>query len=68
MSLLDLVEAGYKKPSLIIGMPVGFIGVLESKRLLTNSKVNHITIDGNRGGAALAAASINALLRASCLS
>ena len=31
ISLLDLIEAGYKTPSLIIGMPVGFIGVEKSK-------------------------------------
>ena len=63
-SLLDLIEAGYQTPSLIIGMPVGFIGVSESKRRLLNSECPHIILEGSRGGASLAAAAINALLRA----
>ena len=46
-------------------MPVGFISVLESKSLLSKANLNYISIEGNRGGAALAAAAINALLRAS---
>ncbi len=65
ISLLDLVEAGYKKPSLIIGMPVGFIGVAESKTRLLNSKCPYIVLEGSKGGAALAAAATNSLLRAS---
>ena len=52
-------------PSLIIGMPVGFVGVLQSKRRLSNFDSPQIRLDGNRGGAALAAATVNALLRAS---
>jgi len=64
ISLLDLVEAGYKIPSLIIGMPVGFIGVSESKIRLLNSECPHIVLEGSRGGASIAAAATNALLRA----
>ncbi len=64
ISLLDLVEAGHKKPSLIIGMPVGFIGVSESKIRLLNSECQYIVLEGTRGGASLAAATVNALLRA----
>ncbi len=64
MSLLDLVESGYKTPSLIIGMPVGFIGVSESKSRLLNSECPYIVLEGSRGGASLAAAATNALLRA----
>ena len=63
VSLLDLVEEGYQKPSLIIGMPVGFIGVSESKNRLLNSKCSYIVLEGSKGGASLAAATINALLR-----
>ena len=44
ISLLDLVEAGYKPPSLIIGMPVGFIGVHESKTRLLNSDCAYIVL------------------------
>jgi len=64
ISLLDLVESGYAKPSLIIGMPVGFIGVAESKSRLLNSQCPYIVLEGSKGGASLAAAATNALLRA----
>ena len=64
ISLLDLVEAGYTTPSLIIGMPVGFIGVNESKTRLLNSDCSYIVLEGSKGGASLAAAATNALLRA----
>ena len=64
MALLDLVESGHAPPSLIIGMPVGFIGVSESKRRLLNSDCPYIVLAGSKGGASLAAATTNALLRA----
>ena len=64
MTLLDLIESGNKKPSLIIGMPVGFIGVSECKTRLMNSDSSYIVLEGSRGGASLAAATVNALLRA----
>ncbi len=63
-ALLAMINDGGLTPSLIIGMPVGFINVLESKSALANTKVNQIRIEGYRGGAAMAAASVNALLRA----
>ena len=65
ISLLDLVESGYATPSLIIGMPVGFIGVSESKSRLLNSDCSYIVLEGSKGGASIAAAATNALLRAS---
>ena len=64
ISLLDLVEAGYETPSLIIGMLVGFIGVNESKTRLLKSDCAYIVLEGSKGGASLAAAATNALLRA----
>ena len=63
MALLDLIELGAKKPSLIIGMPVGFIGVSECKNRLMNSDCSYIVLEGSKGGASLAAAAANALLR-----
>jgi len=50
-------------PSLVIGMPVGFVGVAESKRHLAASDLPQIRLEGSRGGAALVAAAANALLR-----
>ena len=64
MTLLDLIQAGNTKPSLIIGMPVGFIGVSESKIRLLNSECQYIVLEGSKGGASIAAAATNALLRA----
>ena len=64
-TLLDLIKAGNKRPSLIIGMPVGFIGVSECKTRLLNSDCSYIVLEGSKGGASLAAATVNALLRAS---
>ena len=64
-ALLDLVDNGACPPSLVIGMPVGFVGVIESKKRLFNTQIPYISIDGSRGGSALSAATANALLRAS---
>ena len=61
--LLDILENSNKKPSLIVGMPVGFIGVENSKRRLLKSKLPYIILGSTRGGAAMAGATINALLR-----
>ena len=65
--LLELVSTGAPPPSLIIGMPVGFVGVSDSKRRLAVSGLAHIRLMGSRGGAGLVAAAVNALLRASQL-
>ena len=62
--LLELVAAGAAVPSLVIGMPVGFVGVAESKRHLAEAGLAHIRLEGSRGGAGLVAAACNALLRA----
>ncbi len=64
MALLDLLDEGITAPSLIIGMPVGFIGVYESKTRLINSSYSHIVLEGSKGGASIAASTVNALLRA----
>ncbi len=64
MTLLDLIDRGSKIPSLIIGMPVGFIGVAESKTRLLNSNCSSIVLEGSKGGASLVAATLNALLNA----
>ena len=65
--LLDLVAAGAAAPSLLIGMPVGFVGVAESKRRLAQSGLDHLRLQGSKGGAGLVAAACNALLRAGWL-
>ncbi len=45
-------------------MPVGFVGVPESKRRLAATGLAQIRLEGTRGGAGLVAAAVNALLRA----
>lgn len=61
-ALERLLELG-ARPALVIGMPVGFIGVELSKRHLAASDLPQIRLEGSRGGAGLAAAAVNALLR-----
>ena len=63
VTLLDHLENSRQTPSLIIGMPVGFIGVQQSKQKLLTTSYPRIVINSSRGGAAMAAAAINALLR-----
>ncbi|MEO1002019.1 MAG: precorrin-8X methylmutase [Cyanobacteria bacterium J06638_7] len=66
--LLRLVAAAaVPAPALVIGMPVGFVGVAASKRRLGASGLAHIRLEGSKGGAALVAAACNALLRAGWL-
>ena len=62
--LINTVAAGARPASLIIGMPVGFVGVLASKARLAGSEQCHIRLEGTRGGAGLVGAAANALLRA----
>ena len=64
-NLLDLLEESKALPSLVIGMPVGFIGVEKSKQKLLRTNLPRIVMNSTRGGAAMAASVINALLRES---
>jgi precorrin-8X/cobalt-precorrin-8 methylmutase len=50
------------KPALIIGVPVGFVSVRESKAALLKLDVPYITIEGRKGGSPAAASILNALL------
>ena len=50
------------KPALVIGVPVGFVNVVESKELLLTMDVPHIVARGRKGGSNVAAAICNALL------
>ncbi len=62
VSLKELMEAGKLRPALIIGVPVGFVNVVESKELILQSAVPHIVARGRKGGSNVAAAICNALL------
>ncbi len=50
VNLLDILDHSKESPSLIIGMPVGFIGVEKSKQKLLNSNQDRIVINSTRGG------------------
>ena len=60
--LEELMKAGKIKPELIIGVPVGFVNVVESKELIINSGADAIVAKGRKGGSNVAAAIVNALL------
>ena len=62
IELARLVEAGALQPELIIGVPVGFVNVVESKELILQLDVPHIVARGRKGGSNIAAAIVNALL------
>jgi precorrin-8X/cobalt-precorrin-8 methylmutase len=63
--LLELLDQGFPKPALILGFPVGFVGAAESKaELAANSRgIPFMTLQGRRGGSAIAAAAVNALAK-----
>ncbi|HLJ97337.1 MAG TPA: precorrin-3B C(17)-methyltransferase [Gemmataceae bacterium] len=58
-----LIEEEAWRPAAIVGMPVGFVGVIEAKdRLLNQAQVPYLTCVGRKGGSATTAAAVNALL------
>jgi precorrin isomerase/sirohydrochlorin ferrochelatase len=62
-----MVEGGELRPALVVGVPVGFVGAAQSKEALlavaASTGVPAIALHGERGGAAVAAAVTNALVR-----
>lgn len=61
IKLYELIESGFK-PQLIIGVPVGFVNVVESKALIMQTAIPYIVAKGRKGGSNVAAAICNALL------
>ena len=61
--VVRLHGAGRFSPALVIGMPVGFVGAAESKERLRAGGLAAITNVGEKGGSAVAAAALNALVR-----
>jgi precorrin-8X/cobalt-precorrin-8 methylmutase len=60
-ALMELLSVGVS-PALVIGLPVGFVGAAESKEALRASGLPSVTNRSEKGGAAVAAAALNALL------
>jgi precorrin-8X/cobalt-precorrin-8 methylmutase len=61
--LINQFERGHFRPTLIIGLPVGFVGAKESKLALASSGAPSVYNVGEKGGSAVAAGVINALIR-----
>lgn len=62
MRLCELIDSGEARPSLVIGVPVGFVNVTESKEMLVSRDVPYIAAMGRKGGSTVASAIVNALL------
>ena len=60
--LYELIENGKLSPELIIGVPVGFVNVVQSKELIMHADVPYIVAKGRKGGSNIAACIVNALL------
>lgn len=62
--LYELMEQGKIAPEGVIGVPVGFVNVVEAKELILKCDVPYIVARGRKGGSNVAAAICNALLYA----
>ncbi|MCX8131183.1 MAG: precorrin-8X methylmutase [Clostridia bacterium] len=60
--LYELIKEGLADPAVVIGVPVGFVNVVESKELLMKAGVPYIIAEGRKGGSNVAAAIVNAIL------
>ncbi|WP_020698090.1 precorrin-8X methylmutase [Reyranella massiliensis] len=60
--LLEMLDAGAPRPAAVIGLPVGFVGAMESKEALAaDARVPFLVVRGRKGGSAMAVAAVNAL-------
>jgi precorrin-8X/cobalt-precorrin-8 methylmutase len=60
--LLEMLAEGAPQPAAVVGVPVGFVGAVESKEALADSgAAEYLIVRGRRGGSAIAAAAVNAL-------
>jgi len=60
--LYELIKEGKLQPELVIGVPVGFVNVVQSKELIMQTNVPYIVARGRKGGSNIAACICNALL------
>ncbi len=60
--LYEKIISGEMKPDLIIGVPVGFVNVIQAKELIMTAGVPYIVARGRKGGSNVAAAIVNALM------
>ncbi len=62
IAIHKLCSEGKLSPALVIGVPVGFVNVVEAKELIRDSDIPYIVSRGNKGGSNVAAAIVNALM------
>ncbi|MBR2591120.1 MAG: precorrin-8X methylmutase [Clostridia bacterium] len=62
LRLRELIDSGKVAPALVIGVPVGFVNILEAKQAIMSADVPYIVAQGRKGGSNVAAAIVNALL------
>ena len=62
LRLAELMDAGKIAPALVVGVPVGFVNVVEAKEELLARRASAIVARGRKGGSTVAAAIMNALL------
>ena len=60
--LYELITADGFKPAAVIGVPVGFVNVVQAKELIMTANVPYIAARGRKGGSSVAAAICNAIL------
>lgn len=60
--LFELIQEKAVQPKLVIGVPVGFVNVVQSKELIMQADVPYIVARGRKGGSNIAACICNALL------
>ena len=60
--LVRLAAAGSVRPALVVGMPVGFVDAADAKAALRASGLPAVSNRSAKGGTAVAAAAVNALL------
>ena len=62
LSLYEQITRGGLRPALVIGVPVGFVNVVESKEQIMTAGTPYIVARGRKGGSNVAAAVCNAML------
>ena len=61
--LLELIEGGAPRPAVVLGLPVGFVGAMESKAALVGhpASLEHVVVPGRRGGSATTGGAVTSL-------
>jgi len=62
ITLRSMYDEGLFTPDFVIGVPVGFVNVVEAKELIVETDIPHIVNRGRKGGSNVAAAIVNALI------